>query len=233
MAARILVVDDDPEVLGTTARALNREGYQVDTVLSAVKALTYLEQTQVDLVVLDIMMPGMDGLELCRLLRAQPDLISLPILFMSARAQTEDVVIGLDAGGDDYIIKPFKLAELNARVRALLRRYSERDDNTNDILETGNLRLVINTFQAEGDNGLVRLTATEFRLLHYLMTHPGEVLSVDVLLNGVWHYPTDSGDPNLVRAHIRNLRRKLEADPSNPRYLRTIHGVGYIAGEEE
>lgn len=234
MSPSILVVDDDPEVLGTTSRALSREGYHVDVSASAEQALQYLQNDTPDLMVLDIMMPRMDGLELCRLLRAQSQYNELPILFLSAKGQTEDVVAGLDVGGDDYIVKPFELAELSARVRALLRRVSDETDSGEvDSLQIGDLKLDARTFQVEGDSGVVQLTATEFKLLHHLMSHAGEVHSIDSLLTEVWGYPPGSGDPNLVRAHIRNLRRKAESDPGDPRYLRTIHGVGYIISDEE
>lgn len=226
--ARILVVDDDPDVLGTTARALSREGYEVDVAGSAEQALKQLEKQHPDLIMLDIMMPKMNGLELCRELRAKPEHAARPILFLSALGQTDDVVEGLDAGGDDYIVKPFELAELSARVRALLRRVIDQDDHKPEPLNTSGLKLHPRTFKVEGDRGIEQLSATEFRLLHYLMSHAGEVHSISALLENVWSYPLGSGDPNLVRAHIRNIRRKIETDPSNPKHVETIHGVGYI-----
>lgn len=229
--AHILVVDDDPDVLGTTSRALSREDHHVAVAESAEEALAYLQEKLPDLIVLDIVMPEMDGLELCRHLRARPEYTRMPILFLTARSETDDVVAGLDAGGDDYIVKPFKLTELSARVRALLRRYAPSQADSGDVLEIGGLKLDANTFQVAGDTGTVQLTATEFRLLYHMMSHPGQVQSTEGLLEAVWNYPSGSGDPNLVRAHIRNLRQKTELDSANPRHLLTIHGVGYVLSD--
>ena len=203
----------------------------MDVAGSAEEALTQLGKTRPDLIMLDIMMPKMNGLELCRVLRAKPEHATRPILFLSALGQTDNVVEGLDAGGDDYIIKPFELAENNARVRALLRRVLDQEDEKDEkvqLLNTSGHKLQPRTFKVEGDNGVVQLSATEFRLLYYLMRHSGEVHSINTLLENVWNYPAGSGDPNLVRAHIRNVRRKVEADPRKPTHVQTIHGVGYI-----
>jgi DNA-binding response OmpR family regulator len=226
--SKILVVDDDPEVLGTTWRALTREGHEVGLAESAEQALDYLRDTKPNLVVLDIMMAEMDGLELCRLLRSRPEYNNLPILFLSALGETESVVVGLDAGGDDYVVKPFELTELSARVRALLRRTQQSVAAGQDLQEVGSLRLDPRTFQVSTERETVQLTSTEYRLLEHLMSHPGEIHSVERLLEVVWEYPPGTGDPNLVRAHIRNLRLKLEADPGKPRYVQTVHGLGYV-----
>jgi len=226
--ATVLVVDDDSEVLGTTWRALTREGHDVHLSESAALGLEFLQDTRPDLLILDIMMPEMNGLELCRLLRSKPEYTDLPILFLSALGKTEDVVQGLDAGGDDYIVKPFELVELNARVRALLRRSTSPAEDKHDLLEVGGLTLDSRVFQAIVEGKAIQLTSTEYRLLERLMRHAGEVHSVDGLLENVWDYPPGTGDPNLVRSHIRNLRQKLEPDPRDPRYLQTVHGLGYI-----
>lgn len=230
--ATVLVVDDDSEVLGTTWRALTREGHDVHLAESAALGLEFLQDTRPDLLILDIMMPEMNGLELCRLLRSKPEYTDLPILFLSALGKTEDVVQGLDAGGDDYIVKPFELVELSARVRALLRRSMSPAEDKHDLLEVGGLSLDSRVFQAIVEGNAIQLTSTEYRLLERLMRHAGEVHSVDGLLEDVWDYPPGTGDPNLVRSHIRNLRQKLEPDPGNPRYLQTVHGLGYIIPAE-
>lgn len=230
--ATILVVDDDSEVLGTTLRALTREGHDVHLAESAAEGLEFLQDTRPDLLILDIMMPEMNGLDLCRLLRSKPEHADLPILFLSALGKTEDVVKGLDVGGDDYIIKPFELVELNARVRALLRRSIPPADDKRVLLEVGGLSLDPRVFQAVVEGNAIQLTSTEYRLLERLMRHAGEVHSVDGLLETVWDYPPGTGDPNLVRSHVRNLRQKLEPDPSDPRYLQTVHGLGYIIQAE-
>lgn len=227
----ILAVDDDPEVLGTLSRALQREGFDISRATSGTEALRSLYERQPDLIILDIMMPGLDGLGVCRKIRADTRYNNVAILFLTARGQTDDVVAGLDAGGDDYVPKPFELAELIARVRALVRRGQRNAIMESPLLNIGSLTLDSNTHQASlSDHPPIQLTATEHRLLRYLMEHPNQALSPQHLLEAVWDYPPNTGDPDLVRAHVRNLRAKLGADEVSP-VIRTIHGVGYmIAG---
>ncbi|MCS6870904.1 MAG: response regulator transcription factor [Anaerolineae bacterium] len=225
--AYILAVDDEPEVLGTLSRALRREGYEVGQAQSASEAIQKISARRPDLLILDIAMPGMDGLTLCRQLRADPRYVDLLILFLTAHTQTDDVIAGLDAGGDDYVTKPFELTELNARVRALLRR-AQRTEAERAIIELGNVRLDSSTYQVSFNGKTIQLTATEHRLLRYLMEHPNRALSPAHLLEAVWDYPANTGDPDLVRAHIRNLRAKLGDEADASRFIRTIHGVGYM-----
>ncbi len=227
MTHYILTVDDEPDVLGTLGRALRREGYEVGQALSAQEAWQKIVNRRPDLLILDITMPGMDGLALCKQLRSDTRYIDLLILFLTAHTQTDDVIAGLDAGGDDYVTKPFELTELNARVRALLRRH-QRFEEDNVILEIGNVRLDSSTYQVQIDEHAVQLTATEHKLLRYLMEHPNQALSPFRLLEAVWDYPPRTGDPDLVRAHIRNLRAKLGDEADANRFIRTIHGVGYM-----
>ncbi len=222
----ILAVDDDPEVLGTLERVLKRDQFDVMAVNSGRKALDYLEKRQPDVLILDIIMPEIDGITVCRRVRADPRFAALPILFLTAKGSTDDVVEGLDAGADDYVIKPFELAELQARVKALLRR-GARGQVTSSILQVGNLSLDSDTYQAHIGDISVQLTSTEHRLLRYFMENLDHALSLTHLLQAVWEYPEDAGDPDLVRAHVRNLRAKIEKDP-NRKYIRTIHGVGYM-----
>ncbi|GAB4554779.1 MAG: response regulator transcription factor [Anaerolineae bacterium] len=221
--AHILTVDDEADVLGTLSRALTREGHEIEQALSAQEALTKLSRRIPNLLILDITMPGMDGLTLCQHLRADVRYNELPILFLTAHTQTEDVVAGLDAGGDDYVTKPFELAELTARVRALLRR-NLRGETEEATLELGGVRLDSLTYQATVDGNVVQLTSTEHKLLRFLMEHPDQTLSPRKLLEGVWEYPPGAGDPDLVRAHIRNLRVKLGKDRE---IIHTVHSVGY------
>lgn len=225
----ILAVDDDPEVLGTLSRALRREGYEVGRAASGLEALRMLADRRPELVILDIIMPGLDGLAVCRKIRAESQYDNLAILFLTAKGRTEDVVAGLDAGGDDYIAKPFEIAELSARVRALVRRGQRNALLESPVLVLGALRLDSNMHQVTiGENPPIQLTATEHRLLRYFMEHPNQALSPQHLLEAVWDYPPDTGDPDLVRAHVRNLRAKLEVHDAGTSVIRTIHGVGYM-----
>ncbi|NLX11023.1 MAG: response regulator transcription factor [Chloroflexi bacterium] len=225
----LLAVDDDPDVLGTVSRALSREGFAVGRASSGAEALKMLSERKPELIVLDIMMPGIDGLTVCRRIRADSQYNDITILFLTARGSTDDIVAGLDAGGDDYVIKPFEVAELTARVRALVRRGQRNALAESPVIELGGLRLDSNTHQVDIDGQPpVQLTATEHRLLRYLMEHTNQALPPQHLLEAVWDYPPHTGDPDLVRAHVRNLRAKLEAGEDSPRFIRTIHGVGYM-----
>lgn len=225
---KILVVDDDPEVLGTVWRALSRDGHDVTLAESAELARQRLQEDLPDLIILDVIMPGETGLDLCRSVRANTRIQSIPILFLSAKFQTDEIVAGLDAGGDDYITKPFELKELRARVRALLRRVPPGSGNRNQIA-AGRVKVNTNTLRASTPHAHnIQLTSTEFRLLYYLMQSPNEAKSVELLLQDVWGYPSDAGDPDLVRAHIRNLRNKIEKNSRTPEFIQTIHGVGYM-----
>jgi len=225
----VLTVDDDPEVLGTVSRALQREGFEVGRATGGAEALRLLHQRVPDLLILDIIMPGMDGLAVCRAVREEVRYNDLAILFLTARGHTDDVVAGLDAGGDDYVVKPFEVPELAARVRALVRRGQRNVLLESPLIAIGPLKLDSNTHQVTiADGAPVQLTATEHRLLRYLMEHANQALSPHHLLEAVWDYPPQTGDPDLVRAHVRNLRAKLEAADAAKPIIRTIHGVGYM-----
>jgi len=224
--AHILAVDDDAEVLGTLDRVLRRENLTVTLAASGSEALAILQTTQPDLLILDILMPGIDGIEVCRRVRQIPHLVALPILFLTAKGGTDDIVLGLDMGGDDYVVKPFELEELRARVQALLRR-GQRGQNRALRLQAGNLLLDVANFQVFIGSEAIQLTATECRLLRYLMENVQQTLTLANLLHAVWDYPPDVGDPDLVRAHMRNLRLKIEKDPDY-HYIHTVHGAGYL-----
>lgn len=221
----IFAVDDESEVLETLGRVLRKDGYQVTLVNSGVQALPMLEAQIPDLLILDIVMPEMDGVTICRHLRRQTRFMVLPILFLTAKGGTDDIVAGLEAGADDYVVKPFELAELRARISALLRRGSR--DKTNSVLQLSDLKLNSDTYQVDLGEDHIQLTYTEHRLLRYMMEHPNQALSPSHLLQAVWEYPPNTGDPDLVRAHVRNLRAKIERG-NNSKYIRTIHGVGYM-----
>jgi two-component system response regulator RpaA len=225
--ARILVVDDDRDVAGTIERTLRRKNHQVVVAYSGVQALQLIQGQRPDLVVLDIMMPRMDGIEVCQRIRALPNVASVPILFLTAKGKIEDKIEGFEAGADDYLTKPFDLRELELRVKALLRR-SLPTEVPKVPLEVGSLSLDPRTFELSVENNILLLTPVEFELLYYLMRHAGEVISTERLLQEVWEYPPGTGDPNLVRAHIRNIRSKIEPAPDNPTHIKTISRHGYI-----
>jgi len=225
--ARILVVDDDRDVAGTIERTLKRKDHQVIVAYSGVQALQLIQGQHPDLVVLDIMMPRMDGIEVCQRIRALPNVASVPILFLTAKGKIEDKIVGFEAGADDYLTKPFDLRELDLRVKALLRR-SLPTEAPKAPLEIGSLSLDPRTFELSVEDEVLLLTPVEFELLYYLMRHAGEVVSTEKLLQEVWEYPPGTGDPNLVRAHIRNIRSKIEPMPDNPTYIKTISRHGYI-----
>ena len=225
--AHILVVDDDRDVAGTIERTLRRRDHKVVIAYSGAQALQLIQEQCPDLVVLDIMMPRMDGIETCQRIRTLSNVASVPILFLTARSKIEDKIEGFEAGADDYLTKPFDLRELELRVRALLRR-SMPAEAPKTPLEVGTLSLDPRTFKLNVNGHILLLTPVEFELLYYLMRHAGEVISTERLLQEVWEYPPGTGDPNLVRAHIKNIRAKIEPSPNNPTYIKTISRHGYI-----
>ena len=232
MTPFILAVDDDQQMRTMLLDALSNEGYDVEPANSARVALSLVERRVPDLIILDVGMPEMDGVTLCRRLRQDSRFVSTPILFLTAYSQPEDIIRGLDAGGDDYTLKPIELPVFLARVRALLRRTAYPDDGNDlarqSILNVGRLTLNSDTYQvAVQGHAPIQLTATEHRLLRYMMENANQPLSPQRLLEAVWEYPPYTGDPDLVRVHVRNLRSKLEQDTRQPEYIQTVHGVGY------
>ena len=226
----ILVVDDERTILDIVRRRLEPEGYEVRTALDGEEALNVALEWQPDLAVLDVIMPRMDGLELCRRMREDPRLSGLAVIFLTSRESVEDRIQGFEAGADDYLPKPFDLRELALRIKALLRRARPAPQEA-DILRVGRLALHMKTFVLQADEKEALLTPVEFQLVHHLMKHPGEVFSSERLLREVWGYPADAGSTDLVRAHVRNIRAKIEPDESAPVYIKTISRHGYtIAG---
>ncbi len=220
----ILVVDDDPINTKLLKFLLSDEGYEVSVILSSTEALAAVEQHDYDLVFLDIMMPEMDGLELCRRIRGMS---TTPIIFVSARGAINDTVIGLKAGGDDYISKPFDPSELLARTWAALRR-THRLANSESSLKTADLILdpVDNKVTLVRTGKTVSLTPIEARLLRVLLSNPGRTMTRDTLLIKVWGYE-DEGESNQLDVYIKRLRSKIEEEPSQPKLLLTLRGVGY------
>ena len=225
---RILLVDDSSTVLETVRAKLEAEGFTVATAANGLEALERFSTFQPDLVVLDWMMPLMDGRSTCMRLRALSD---VPIIMLSARSEETDIVVGLELGADDYVCKPVKLNELTARVRAVLRRRlpaqaPPTQGSGGQVLAAGPLKLDARTCLAKVGERCVSLTPIEFKLLAELMKRPGEVLSREDLLRTVWQY--DGHDLGLVCTHVKRLRAKIETEPSRPEIVRTVRGFGYM-----
>jgi len=230
--SRVLVVDDDVEVAKSIEASL-RKHYQVFVVYSGIEAIREARRHRPDLIVLDVLMPGMDGLEACRELRADPALADVPLLFLTALGRPEDRVAGFRAGADDYLTKPFNLEELQLRIAAILRRVKIMPpDMPTQILKIRGLTLDRNTYQVITPQKQTKLTPIEFDLLFHLIMHPNEVFTSERLLQEVWDYPSESGSPDLVRMHIKNLRNKIEADPRNPEFIITIPRRGYTIASD-
>ncbi|HEX5495494.1 MAG TPA: response regulator transcription factor [Mycobacteriales bacterium] len=224
---RILVVDDDRPVLESLRRSLAFNGYEVDLARNGVEALDAVAARRPDAMVLDVMMPRLDGLETCRRLRAAGD--DLPVLVLTARDAVSDRVSGLDAGADDYLPKPFALEELLARLRALLRRTQPVRDDTDDLLSFADLTLDTATREVRRGDRDVRLTRTEFSLLELLLRHPRQVLTRSQILEEVWGYDFPTTE-NSLEVYVGYLRRKTEADGER-RLIHTVRGVGYTLRE--
>ena len=220
----VMVVDDDQDLAEMLGIVLNDAGIDVDLVSRGDEALDAFREKAPDLILLDVMLPGIDGVEVCRLIRAQS---MVPIIMLTAKGETEDVIRGLEAGADDYIVKPFRHAsELVARVRTRLRR---TNTDVSGIIAIGDLKIDVQAHQLLRDGKQIQLTRLEFDLLVALAREPGRVFTRDALLSEVWGY-AHSNDTRLVNVHIQRLRSKIERDPENPEIVITIRGVGYKAG---
>jgi DNA-binding response OmpR family regulator len=266
--ANILVIEDDEIVARTIERSLRGGEFRVTVCNSGVEGLKAARRRPPDLVILDIIMPGMDGYTVCKEMRADPILTDTPILFLTAKIKDEDKIAGFNAGADDYLSKPFNIDELILRLRAILRRARTQARLRSEVAaaapapaplekldamrapaaveamaEPGGEkhRLVVAGYILDTRSyelttphrGKIRLTPVQFDLLQHLMHHPGEIFSPNRLLDEVWDYPSDTGSPDLVRVHIKNLRERIEDDPRTPVFLRTIPGYGYMVGGEE
>jgi DNA-binding response OmpR family regulator len=220
--ATVLVVDDEPIVREVVVRYLTREGHRTLEAADGSMARRLIEGGSPDLVVLDVMLPGTDGLELCRWIRGRSE---LPVLMLTARGEESDRIVGLELGADDYVTKPFSPRELAARVRSVLRRSTAATPGP-AVLTFGDLRLEREAREASKGGLPVRLTAKEFDLLWFLASHPRRVFSRDQLMSSVWGYTAEL-DTGTVTVHVRRLREKIEDDPSQPRYLETVWGIGY------
>ncbi|MCI0521595.1 MAG: response regulator transcription factor [Chloroflexi bacterium] len=261
----VLVIEDDDIVARTIDRSLRGNEFKVTVANSGVEGLKVARRMNPDLVILDVIMPGMDGYTVCREMRADPFLAETPILFLTAKIKDEDRITGFNAGADDYLCKPFNIDELVLRVRAILRRTNARPRPAEAALDEGEslpprvqtiLKQIVNEPKAVeaaqclivGEyvldtrsyelhvpaRGKLRLTPVQYDLLYHLMSHPGQIFSPARLLDEVWDYPSDTGSPDLVRVHVKNLRERIEEDPGSPKFIRTVPGYGYtISADSE
>lgn len=221
--AAILLVEDDPTLSETLRYNLEREGYSVSVAADGVQGLELARRQRPDLVILDIMLPRLDGYSVCRILRQEND---VPIIMLTARQDEVDRIAGLELGADDYVSKPFSLGELLARVRAILRRAERHTPLSREVIDAGQLRVDTGSRRVWRESVELNLSQKEFDLLVCLMRNRGIVLSRDVLLERVWGYDF-IGDRRTVDVHVRWLREKVEADPGTPMYIQTVRGVGY------
>jgi phosphate regulon transcriptional regulator PhoB len=228
---QILVIDDEPDIVELVAYNLQREGFGVGKAYEGGEALAKLKQQHFDLIILDLMLPGIQGLELCRIIRSSPETAQLPIIMLTAKGEEVDKVLGLEMGADDYLAKPFSPRELMARIKALLRRSAPTAgeapaSSTGMVLKIRDLVIDKERFTVTVTERPVKLSATEFKLLLYLAERPRKIFGREQLLDSVW------GDdvyvePRTVDVHMRRLRTKIEKDPNQPEYLKTMRGVGY------
>lgn len=232
--ADILIVDDNPEIREIIQILLSGEVYQVHEAANGHQALMLLRQTSFDLIILDIMMPGLNGYQTCLEIRK---ISNAPILFLSARTQESDKTLGFSSGGDDYLAKPFSYAELVSRAKALLRRYQVYQGKPTVPTQTSTItyaQLILKeqTQEVTKNEIPVDLTDTEYSILRLLLTHQGQIFSTEHLYESIWNEPYYYGANNVIMVHIRNLRRKIEDDPKNPTLIKTVWGRGYRCDKE-
>jgi len=223
MKARVLVVDDDPALAEMLTIVLRGEGFDTAVVAEGNRALPALRELRPDLVLLDLMLPGINGIDVCKAIRAES---GVPIVMLTAKSDTVDIVLGLESGADDYVVKPFKPKELVARVRARLRR---TDSEPAEMLSIGDLTIDVPGHEVTRDGVAIQLTPLEFDLLVALARKPRQVFTREVLLEQVWGY-RHAADTRLVNVHVQRLRSKVETDPEHPEVVLTVRGVGYKAG---
>jgi two-component system, OmpR family, response regulator RpaA len=225
---RILLIDDDPAISELVSINLEMAGYEVHQAPDGIKGQALALQLQPDLIMLDLMLPRVDGFTVCQRLRRDERTTDIPVLMLTALGQTQDKVEGFNAGADDYLTKPFELEEMLARVRALLRRTDRipQAAKHTEILNYGPLTLIPERFETIWFNQTVKLTHLEFELLHCLLQRHGQTVSPSEILKEVWGYDPDD-DIETIRVHVRHLRTKLEPDPRHPQYIKTVYGAGY------
>jgi two-component system, OmpR family, response regulator MprA len=232
---KVLVIDDEDNIIELIRLGLRYEKFHVEVASNGEQGLTLAQRISPDLVILDVMMPGIDGLEVCRRLRSNPTTKDVAILMLTAKDEVGDRILGLQTGADDYLTKPFDFYELLERIRAILRRQSRMkapQDGTSvsepgQVLAFGDLQMNTSTREVTRAGRLIELTATEYNLLHLFMSHPRQVLDRQTILNRVWGYDF-LGETNIIEVYVRYLREKIEDSPSAPRLIVTVRGVGYV-----
>ena len=252
--SNILVIEDDTLVARTIERCLRGDEYHVQVVNTGVAGLRAARRKVPDLVLLDVMMPGMDGYTVCKEMREDVMLKDVPVIFLTAKNKVEDKIVGLSVGADDYLGKPFNVDELLLRVKAILRRSKPASAEvvpaekgkagaatlktpqaqSEPVIRIGEYSLDTRTYMfSSPKKGKLRLTPIQYTLLYHLMTHPNKIFSPSLLLDEVWDYPSDTGSADLVRVHIKNIREAIEEDPKNPVFIKTVQGYGYTIQTEE
>ena len=221
---KILVVDDEPDLLRGLRYNFEFEGYLVDSAADGIEGLEMIQNNKYDLIILDVMMPRMNGLEVCK--KARQSGYKSPIILLTAKGEEMDKVVGLELGADDYITKPFSLRELLARVKAILRRSSITEEQINEKIEVGRLKVNLKTYEAFSDNKPVKMSAREIEVLSYLYRYKGESVDRFDIMNDVWETNSDVTTRTIDNFIVR-LRQKIELDPSHPKHILTIHGKGY------
>lgn len=231
MNETILIVDDEKDIVELVAYNLGREGYQIARAYDGHEAMKYLRENRVDLVILDLMMPGINGLEICRMIRKKPDTEGLPIIMLTAKTDSVDKIMGLEIGADDYITKPFNVRELLARVRAVLRRWEARSKPADvDKISMPGLEVNFRTYEVKVEGRKIDLGPTELKLLQFFVMNPGRVYTREQLLDHVWGNESFV-EPRTVDVHISRLRAAIEKDKDRPQYILTVRGVGYRFAE--
>jgi two-component system response regulator MprA len=226
----LLVVDDEQSIVDFIRLGMRYEGFRVEDADDGVSGLDMAQRLRPDLIVLDVLLPGMDGIEVCRRLREFEATADIPILMLTAKDEVRDRVAGLESGADDYLTKPFSFEELAARVKALLRRQQRvvtAGGPGGRVLRVADLTLDESAREVRRGERLIELTATEYNLLHLFLTHPRQVLDRQTILNRVWGYDF-MGETNIIEVYVRYLREKIEDEPSNPQLIQTVRGVGYV-----
>ncbi|GER87560.1 DNA-binding response regulator [Dictyobacter vulcani] len=232
---KVLVVDDEDNIIELIRLGLRYEGFQVEVASDGEQGIALAQRIDPDLVILDVMMPGIDGLEVCRRLRSNPTTRDIPVLMLTAKDEVGDRIRGLQTGADDYLTKPFDFYELLERIKAILRRQNRSKSSQSEtsgedaaqLLQFGDLRMNTATREVTRSGRQIELTATEYNLLHLFMSHPRQVLDRQTILNRVWGYDF-LGETNIIEVYVRYLREKIEDSPSSPRLIVTVRGVGYV-----